>query len=115
MTTMASPFTFREGVTIQDKYGPAMFIEDQTEADLYFDACVRHSMAVAQITREQAEEIERANLGYFAGYYGDDIRARVERVFKCAHPIFGPIATRGKSTVEQALEAGIELGRKVAR
>lgn len=109
---MTSPFSFRERVTVQDKYGPAMLIEDQTEAHLYFDACVRHSMTVAQITREQAEEIERANLGYYAGYYGDDVRARVERLYRCAHPIFGPIASRGKPTPEQAFAAGYQLGRE---
>ena len=33
-----------EKLTIGDKYDPAMKIEDQAEADEYFEACVQHQM-----------------------------------------------------------------------
>ncbi len=52
-------------------------------------------------TREEAEEIERANLGYWAGYYRPETRERVERLFRCAHPFFGSIAEKGPPTPEQ--------------
>lgn len=103
---------FREGVTIGEKYGPAMEIADQAEADEYFERCVQHSMAFGY-DRERAEEVERANLGYFAGYYNPETRARVERLFRCSHPVFGSIAENGAPTPEEALAKGVEMGRKV--
>ena len=66
-----------ERITIGDKYTPAMHITDQAEADAYFEQLVAHGMREG-ISREIAEKIERANLGYFAGYYSHEVRARVE-------------------------------------
>lgn len=99
-------------MTIGDKYGPAMEITDQAEADAYFELCVEHCMEHGA-SREHAERIERANLGYYAGYYSPEVRARVERLFNCAHPIFGRIAERGSPSADEALQAGINLGRKL--
>lgn len=77
-------------ITIGQKYGPAMTITDQMEADLYFQECVTHAMAHGR-ERDEAVAIERANLGYYAGYYDRETRERVERLFKCAHPVFGAV------------------------
>lgn len=55
-------------------------------------------------TREEAEQIERSNLGYYAGYHLDETRERVERLFRCAHPVFGSIAENGPATLEQIRE-----------
>lgn len=98
----------KEGITIGEKYGPAMEIAEQAEADAYFEECVTHTMERFDKSREEAETVERANLGYYAGYYSDETRERVERLFRCAHPIFGRIAN-GAPTAEQALEAGKAL------
>ena len=95
-------------VTIREKYGPAMKITDQAEADEYFEACVEHCMKFDK-TREEAERIERVNLGYFAGYYDHDTRIRVERLFRCCHPVFRP-AVQGETTPEEALEMGLKAG-----
>lgn len=35
---------------------------------------------------------------------------RVERLFRCAHPFFGPIAVNGPPTTEQALLSGVMAG-----
>lgn len=99
-----------ERITYGDKYGPAMKITDQAEADEYFDLCVRHAMRFGK-SREEAEQIERNNLGYFAGYYDNETRFRVERLFSCAHPIFGPIAQKGPPATEEAWWLGYERGR----
>jgi hypothetical protein len=56
--------------------------------------------------RAEAERIERANLGYYAGYYSTATRERVERLFSCAHPIFGAIASAGAPTPAEALLSG---------
>lgn len=94
-------------MTIQECYGPAMMIEDQAEADAYFEQCVAHCMNFGK-TREEAEKIERSNLAYYAGYYDTETRERVERLFRCAHPVFGSIAEQGAPTVMQAFAAGVK-------
>lgn len=99
-------------LSIGDKYGPAMSITDQAKADAYFKLCVDHTMTFGK-TRPEAEEIERFNLGYYAGYYDNTTRARVERLFRCAHPIFGAVAERGQPTSEEAVQAGIDLATKI--
>lgn len=98
---------FPNGITIGQKYDPAMKIEEQAAADAYFERCVEHTVTYAHASREEAEEIERANLGYWAGYCSDETRERVERLFRCAHPMFGRIAEVGPPTPAEALAAGL--------
>ena len=95
--------------TIADKYGPAMEITEQTAADAYFELLVAHNMSFGN-SREKAEEIERANLGYYAGYYNHETRLRVERLFRCEHPVFGA-AKDGVPTTEQAFAMGLAAGK----
>ena len=104
-----------EKITIGEKYDPAMRITDQAEADAYFQLCVDHSMTYHRKTREEAEALERANLGYYAGYSCADTRRQVERLFRCAHPIFGSVAKVGTPTPEEALQAGIDMATKRKR
>jgi hypothetical protein len=99
-------------ITLLDKYGPAMNVSDKSEADAYLEGCVQHSMAHGY-SRKDAVRLEKANLGYFAGYYSHEIRAKVEDLYDTAHPIFGKIAVNGPPTLEEALQKGIELGRKL--
>lgn len=103
---------FANQVSIAQKYGPAMAIEDQDEADAYFEKCVEHMMRAGEYTRAKAEEIERSNLGYYAGYHSTEVRRRVERLFRCAHPVFGSVAENGVPTAEQAFQAGIEMAKR---
>jgi hypothetical protein len=70
---------FPERITIGEKYGPAMSIYTQVEADRYFGACVRHAMRKG-MSREQAEDAERANILYYAGYFSEEIRRRNDDV-----------------------------------
>lgn len=98
-------------ITIGEKYGPAMSITDQAAADAYFERCVQHTIDRFAKTRAEAEAIERSNLGYYAGYYDNETRARVELLFRCAHPVFGAIAKVGAPTGEEALQAGLDRGR----
>ena len=104
----------KRDITLGDKYGPAMEIIDAAEAQEYFERCVLHSMTHFGKSREEAEQVERSNLGYCAGYYSEETRRRVERLFSCAHPVFGAIAEHGQPTVEEALEMGKRLGREEA-
>lgn len=97
-------------VTIGDKYGPAMEMNDEAEAAAYFETCVRHTMSHGS-TRQEADRVEKANLGYYAGYYSNETRERVECLFNCSHPIFGSIAQSGTPTPEQALATGVARGK----
>ena len=102
----------KKDISIGDKYGPAMGITDQAEADAYFQQCVAHTMAFGK-SQEEAEGIERGNLGYYAGYYSSETRERIERLFSCAHPIFGAITICGRPSVAEALESGRKLAQKI--
>jgi hypothetical protein len=108
-------------ISIGEKYDPAMKITEQAEADAYFELLVEHCLrtypafddkAFVPNTRETAELIERTNLGYFAGYYDSETRERVEKLFRCAHPIFGAIAVNGPPSAETALAMGYLRGAR---
>jgi hypothetical protein len=92
--------------TIGELYEPAMTIESQEEADAYFAALVARQLKLVKVARARAEKVERENLGYYAGYFDSATRQRVEKLFRCEHPYFGPIAKNGQPTPEQALAAG---------
>lgn len=102
-------------VCLQEKYGPAMAITTQTEADAYFEMCVEHSLEHSTKTRDEIEDIERSNLAYYAGYYDYETRERVERLFKCEHPVLGAASKTGKLTPEQLFEIGFRLGQDLRR
>lgn len=101
-------------MTIGELYDPAMEITDQAAADLYFQRLVSQCMERFGKSRAEAIEIQKANLGYYAGYYDNETRERVERLFNCAHPVFGSIAKSGPPTPEQAFNAGVKAGREAA-
>lgn len=103
----------KDQITFGQKYDPAMSITDQADADAYFEECVQHTMRVSGKFREEAERTERHNLGYWAGYYSHEVRERVERLFRCAHPIFGSIAKNGPPSVQECFEAGVKLGKSI--
>jgi hypothetical protein len=96
-------------ITYAEKYDPAMKITDQDAADAYFEECVAHTMSFGK-NREEAEATERTNLGYWAGYYSHETRERVERLFRCEHPVFGKIAENGPPTPLSAYKSGLTLG-----
>ena len=100
------------GMTIGEKYGPAMEMTNQAEADEWFEKLVQDNMSYGTHTRKEAECIERANLGYYASYYNSETRDRVERLFTCAHPVFGAIAEHGQPSAEQSFLVGVALANR---
>lgn len=100
-----------EGATIGNLYGPAMDVTSQEEADRRFGLLVAHTMRFGK-TQQEAEEIVRSNLGYYAGYHSNEVRERVERLYRCAHPVFGPIAERGPPSPEEVVRMGEEMARR---
>ena len=99
--------------TYGEIYGPAMEITDQQEADEFFDSLVSGSMYAFSMSREDTEALVRHNLGYIAGYYDNETRERVERLFKCEHPVFGSIEENGPPTMEAAFQAGLSMGKEL--
>lgn len=98
---------------------PAMDITDPEDAKQYKEAYIKF-IEKFMTDRESkagqtAEQIANANLGYWAGYYGDEVRERVERLFNCKHPIFGSIAENGSPTPEEAFKMGRDAGEKTTK
>ena len=94
-------------LTLGESLGPAMEITDPQDAAQYFADYVEFQKDNGI---QDAENVCRSNLGYYAGYYSDETRARVERLFGCAHPFFGSIEEKGAPTGQEAFE----MGRKLA-
>jgi hypothetical protein len=59
----------------------------------------------------EAQEIERQNIGYWAGYYSRETRLRVEELFGCEHPVLGKAKDKDWSP-EELLHKGMEVGRQ---
>lgn len=56
-------------------------------------------------TIEYAEQCAKKNFGYFAGYYGVDVRKKVYDYFESVHPVFG---NRYNVTNKEAFYAGVQ-------
>jgi hypothetical protein len=97
---------FPDHVTLGDKYGPAMEVRTQGEADAYLEKCVEHTMRHGK-SREEATKIELANIGYWTGYYDRETVERVLPLFKTTHPVFG----RTWPSPEEAFRKGVEMGQ----
>lgn len=91
-------------MTIGQKYGPAMEITNQTEADRYFEECVQHTMSSHGKSRDEAERIEKANLGYYAGYYDDERIFRAHLVKFLNRNLWTVLEGVGKSILQEATE-----------
>lgn len=98
-------------ITWREKYDPAMEILDQESAERYFEACVAHNMRSSTNNLGFAQAIERANLGYWAGYYSKQVRLRVEELFNCEHPVLGKAKDRDW-TPDELIKAGMRESQK---
>jgi hypothetical protein len=96
----------KETLTYGECLHPAMKITDVEDAKQYLDAYVeytqKHLDKDPKNDNKTALDIVKANLGYFAGYYDNETRGRVEKLFCCSHPIFG----KEVPTNEEAFECG---------
>ena len=105
----------KETLTFGDCLHPAMEITDPEDAQQYLAEYVNHIQKyLDKEPRDDgmtAEEIAKVNLGYFAGYYSNETRARVEELFMCSHPVFGSIKNNGSPTPEQAFKMGEDIAK----
>ena len=104
-------------MTFGESLGPAMKITKQEDASQYFKNYVAFIQEChdkePRLDDKTAEQVARENLGYYAGYYDNATRLRVEKLFSCTHPIFDQ-ASLGCPTAEEAFKLGAELARKKA-
>jgi len=100
-------------LTYGETLDPAMKIIEQADADQYLKEYADFIEKQPDFKgNETGISIAKANLGYWAGYWNDETRKRVEKLFKCAHPVFGSIEENGVPTNEQAFEMGLNAGKK---
>jgi hypothetical protein len=92
-------------ITLGDKYDPAMTVQTPEEAKACFDRLVEHTMRYGR-PREEAERVERQNIGYWTGYQDAKTRERVLRLFKATHPVFG----HETFSPDDAFDAGMKIG-----
>lgn len=88
-----------------DLYNKAMCIKDQQEADQYFRLLVEQ---VEGKSEDEAEALVRYNLGYWAGYFDHETRARVEKLYDAPHPVLGSASN------SLTMEGIFRMGMKVA-
>jgi hypothetical protein len=99
-------------MTYGEKYGFAMHIDTQEAADEYFEALVEHGMQFND-NREEVEAAERQSLGYYSGYYDNETMIRVQKLFRCIHPVFGKIEKKEDlPTQEEAVKMGWKRAMK---
>ena len=92
-------------------YGPAMEIRTEGEAREYFADLVEYYVDHHKKERGWSVVTLKSNLAYWAGYYNDETRERVELLFACSHPIFGK-ASDGTPTPEEAFAMGKAFASK---
>ena len=114
--TVFNPENKKE-LSFDESNGPAMKIIDAKDAAQYKAAYIAYTekgIAAGGVNKTgiTAEEIVNSNLGYFAGYYSNEVRERVETLFNCEHPIFGSIKKNGAPTSAEAFRMGLVEGAK---
>lgn len=103
----------------KDLLGIAIKITDPVEAKQYLRDYTKWIQDAIDKDPERkgdnAEQIAKSNIGYFAGYYDNKVRERVEELYSCSHPVFGPIKERGAPGPEMAFEMGLMLGEELKK
>jgi hypothetical protein len=103
----------KKKLTYGESLSSAMKITDQEIADEYLKDYVKYIMEnMDNPNYEEAINIAKSNIGYFSGYCDNKTRDRVERLFKCSHPVFGSIKENGTPTPKEIFEMGKKIGKK---
>ncbi len=103
-----------EDLTYGDVLGPAMEITRKDDAAQYlkeYVAFIQKDLDEKGL-KDDATAIAKSNLGYYAGYYSNAVRERVEELFECNHPVFGSIKENGAPSAAEAFQMGVESSSK---
>ena len=106
----------KEVLTYAECLDSAMKITDPEDAKQYLAEYIKHIEKNQELQpndseKSSAESIAKANLGYYAGYYDNYTRERVERLFCCSHPVFGSIKENGIPTSQEAFDMGKNMSK----
>jgi hypothetical protein len=103
--------------TIGELYNPCSDIDTKEQADQYFELLVGRTMKTGiqrvsggpslPCTREEAIALQNGNIGYWSGYFDNEIADRMMRLFCCSHPVFG--------TAHPSPGEAVGMGRKLAK
>jgi hypothetical protein len=100
----------RKDATIAAIYGLAVDLamqKDKTEAHEWFEAIVARIIEDTLYSESEATDIAQRNIGYWAGYYGEEERRAVADVYGAMHPIFG-------NDFNPSAAKAFEAGKRVA-
>ncbi len=93
-------------LTLTEIFDTAKKIKSEEGASLLVRAAVLDLFKQTDDTEEDLDKAVRQNLAYMAGYCGTDVRERIEKLFKCEHPVFGSIAEMGVPTSRESFMCG---------
>lgn len=84
---------------------------DSFEAKEFFKVYINWIAEYNHFSWDKATEIAKSNLGYFAGYYNEEVCDIIYKTYQCSHPIFGdkPFSV----SAEDAHKKGLEMGKKL--
>ena len=107
----------KDVLTYEECLGPAMKITNKKDAEQYLADYIKFIEKIQElepdVEQDSAESIAKSNLGYYAGYYSNEVRERVEKLFCCAHPVFGSIKENGIPTPQEAFDMGKNMNNHV--
>lgn len=107
-----SKIVLPDQMTIGKCYGRCAEITDQDEANEYFMALVERNMRICpEHDFDAAIKVEKANIGYFAGYCDSETALRMELLFNTIHPILGSAQNYCMMSAEDIVEVGRKYGR----
>jgi hypothetical protein len=97
----------RNDLTNGDILHPAMEVQTEVEAAAYLAGYIDFKVRRFGKSRDEAERIVKADIGYWTGYFDEKTQERVLRLFEYSHPIFG--------TARPDAETALRAGRGAAR
>jgi len=97
-------------MTYRQQFDGANACKTREEADAWMRAEIARYLYEFGVPAKEAKQVILGNIGYMAGYFGNETRDRIYRLFGAEHPIFGT----KHPTPEEAFQAGIDFARKVA-
>lgn len=100
-----------EKPTYRDTLGPAVHLAmegNREKCQEWFNLLVEHLMKNGdrEYSLEEAENITKSNIGYYAGYYSEAERRAVAEMYGAMHPVFG---NNFSPTPTEAFSAGTQL------
>ena len=85
--------------------------KDTYEAQEWFYEYVNCISMDNSYSWDKSIEIAKSNLGYFAGYYNQEVCDIIYKTYQCSHPVFGDKPF--EISPEEAFKKGMELANNL--